>query len=322
MGGTRRLYDVVYEIYLKMRRHKITFRAVIFLRETGVQGTVKKIFCYKQAMKLWEMERLHPTEEMMENQRFLSKNKQRIQEMLKLLQDEKSRNVWKAVMRFKTKRTPIPNRYYSTNDEYFVKDIIKIASNEVFIDGGAYIGDSTQHLFDIARRKKIKIKKAILFEPNPANIAVIKRNFKNQNIRIVEKGLYDCEIMLKFELADKSLNENTRVIEGKKEDLSTIFHSLENRAYTTLPVTALDLQEECRDATFIKLCIEGSEMRALYGAQNTILRNKPKLAVCIYHNNENMVRIIEYIHQLVPEYKLYVRHHTYEMDQTVLYAVL
>lgn len=317
-----KIYHCIYAAYLFMRRHRITFRIVIFLRETGIQGKVKRLFRYSRAKERWNKEMINPTEEMIETRDFLKENKERIQNMLKLLEDEKSRRTWKAVMLFKAKRKPIPKKLYSTNDEYFVKGIIEIDDNEVFIDGGAYIGDSTQQLIDIARRKRKRIGKIVLFEPNPANVKIIKKLFNKNNIKLIERGLYDSETELKFELADENLNENTRIIEGNKEDLSTIFHSLEQRAYITLPVTTLDSQEECRDATFIKLCIEGSEMKALAGAKETILRNKPKLAICIYHNNDNMVRIIEYVHSLVPEYKLYVRHHTFEMDQTVLYAIL
>lgn len=68
--------------------------------------------------------------------------------------------------------------------------------------------------------------------------------------------------------------------------------------------------------------IEGAEMDALFVAQETIWRNHPKLAICIYHSDEDMIQIIEYVHSLVPEYKLFVRHHTRGRCETVLYAVM
>lgn len=83
----------------------------------------------------------------------------------------------------------------------------------------------------------------------------------------------------------------------------------------------IDAVPECKNATFIKMDIEGMEWDALHGAVETIKRNHPKLAICIYHSDEDMIRIVEYIHEIAPEYKLYVRHHSKREYETVLYAV-
>lgn len=74
--------------------------------------------------------------------------------------------------------------------------------------------------------------------------------------------------------------------------------------------------------TFIKMDIEGSELAALKGAANTIRSQKPKLAICIYHSPQDMLNIPIYIKSLVPEYKIYIRHYTDMMLETVCYAVL
>jgi len=78
------------------------------------------------------------------------------------------------------------------------------------------------------------------------------------------------------------------------------------------------------NVTFIKMDIEGAELNALKGAEKTLLRDKPKLAICIYHSNEDMICIAEYIHNLVPEYKLYVKQHFLfpSAASTVLYATM
>ncbi|WP_455950138.1 hypothetical protein [Eubacterium sp.] len=70
-------------------------------------------------------------------------------------------------------------------------------------------------------------------------------------------------------------------------------------------------------ATFID---DGSELRALQGAENIIKKNKPKLAISVYKNKRDILDILVYIHNLVPEYNLYLRHYSdFEYD-TVLYA--
>lgn len=58
-----------------------------------------------------------------------------------------------------------------------------------------------------------------------------------------------------------------------------------------------------------------------YVEQKTIVMHKPKLAICIYHSAEDLWRIPIYIKQLVPEYKIYIRHHTDIQYETVCYAI-
>ena len=94
----------------------------------------------------------------------------------------------------------------------------------------------------------------------------------------------------------------------------------EKKAAYQIPVINIDAIESCKEATWIKMDIEGSEMQALEGARETIKNNRPKLTICIYHSDEDMIQIIEYIHSLVPEYQLYVRHHSKDAVDTVLYA--
>lgn len=74
--------------------------------------------------------------------------------------------------------------------------------------------------------------------------------------------------------------------------------------------------------TFIKMDIEGSEQEALNGAEKVIQRDKPKLAICIYHSWEDLYEIPFLIKKMVPEYRLYIRHHSDTIFETVLYATL
>lgn len=72
--------------------------------------------------------------------------------------------------------------------------------------------------------------------------------------------------------------------------------------------------------TFIKMDVEGSELKALKGAKNTIMQQKPKLAISIYHKPMDVFEIPDYILSLVPEYKMYIRHYASDFTETVLYA--
>ena len=71
----------------------------------------------------------------------------------------------------------------------------------------------------------------------------------------------------------------------------------------------------------IKMDIEGAEKKALMGAEKIIKKHKPRLAVCVYHNFEDFLEIPELIINMVPEYKLYLRHKSNSGTDTILYAV-
>jgi len=71
---------------------------------------------------------------------------------------------------------------------------------------------------------------------------------------------------------------------------------------------------------FIKMDIEGSELKALEGARETIIRDKPQMAISVYHNFEDFYTIINYINNLNLGYKFYLRHFTIYHEETVLYA--
>ncbi|GAA4867894.1 hypothetical protein GCM10023310_54440 [Paenibacillus vulneris] len=71
---------------------------------------------------------------------------------------------------------------------------------------------------------------------------------------------------------------------------------------------------------FIKMDIEGAEVRALNGAKRTIQRFKPKLAICLYHNDADFVTIPSLIDSFGVDYEFYLGHHTAAFPETVLYA--
>ena len=72
--------------------------------------------------------------------------------------------------------------------------------------------------------------------------------------------------------------------------------------------------------TYIKMDIEGAELDTLLGAKKIITQYRPKLAVCIYHKDSDMLNIMEYLQTLNSQYKFYMRHHNCNMTETVLYA--
>lgn len=126
------------------------------------------------------------------------------------------------------------------------------------------------------------------------------------NITIVKAAAWSCETKLSFTYGDGS-SSHINVDASSQGSL--------------VQAAAIDDIKECADASFIKMDIEGSEYDALLGAYHTICKNRPKLAICIYHSEEDMLRILELISGWNLGYRFYVRHHAQKISETVLYAL-
>ena len=90
----------------------------------------------------------------------------------------------------------------------------------------------------------------------------------------------------------------------------------------TIEAASIDQMCGLEKVTFIKMDIEGSEREALKGAERVILRDKPRLAICVYHKWEDLYEIPMMVKRMAPEYRLYLRHHSDTAMETVLYAVI
>lgn len=186
-------------------------------------------------------------------------------------------------------------------EQYFAKDIIQLKDGEVFVDGGCFDFETSKLLMEKCTPSRI-----YAFEPDTNNLQKVRRaieDCKTNKVVLIQKGLWNCEDVLRFS--------------ARGDIQSRISSDGEER----IEVTALD-EVITERVTFIKMDIEGSELKALEGAKNIIQRDKPKLAICIYHKPEDTIDIPAYILSLVPEYKFYIRHYSYSAAETVLYAVL
>lgn len=292
----------VIKIYHTLRKNYVLFTFFIRLKEVGIFSTIHTFL----AKYLYAARRNGSY--FRKNEEFVNaRGEAETQILLTLLADEKSRQVWTGAMDYRVYGTFLKKNICDMKWEYFPEDITHLSEGEVFIDCGAYIGDTVQSFIDYTKKKNIKYKKIVAFEPTKDHFNQLNSFFgKRKDIICINKGISSKREIISFNIVE---NGASRIVEGSCGN-------------GHLEVIDLDSVKECRDATFIKMDIEGAEMEALKGAKNLIKKNKPKLAICIYHSNEDMHRIIRYVHELVPEYKLYVRNHSGEALDTVLYALV
>lgn len=244
-------------------------------------------------------------EEIEQSKKYFEEHKKEIEEVCSILSDEKSREVLLQKIKFLQTHDKKDRPKYSYASQYFDKELVSLTEKEVFLDCGSYRGDTVRNFVKLCHKR---YKGIVCFEPEPKNYNFLVKSAAYENVKFFRGGVWSSTTILRFL---DGIAGSSHVMKEKEEE----------EKYIEIPVYAIDNLEECRDATFIKMDIEGSEMNALLGAENTIRRNRPKLAICIYHSNEDHLRIAKWIYGLNLGYKLYIRHHTAYLEETVLYAI-
>ncbi|OBZ07885.1 hypothetical protein A8L34_24970 [Bacillus sp. FJAT-27264] len=190
----------------------------------------------------------------------------------------------------------------SKSPQYFEEEIIHLTSEEIFVDGGAYTGDTVE---EFLRNTDGKFRGIYSFEPETTKHPAFSEKFSNHdNIHLFPSGLWNEEKLLKFDSLDNGSS------------------AINQTGNSEVKVVSLDRVLSDEPVTFIKMDIEGAELMALEGARETIKKYKPKLAICIYHKPLDIVQIPLLIKKLVPEYKIYLRHYNINTYETVCYAVI
>lgn len=234
--------------------------------------------------------------------RVIQENVSKFKQAYELLQDEYSRKIFVDRLNYcisaDTKHlTPL----ISKSPQYFEKGIIYLSDDEVFIDGGSCIGDTLE---EFLRQTNGRIKHAYCFEPEKTKHKEFLSRFSAlKNVELIPCGLWSGKDELSFNAT------------------GTGSSSISRCGTVKIQVTSIDEVLQGAPATFIKMDIEGAETEALKGAENTIRRHRPKLGICVYHKPLDIAEIPLYIKELLPEYKIYLRHYNYGSSETVCYAV-
>ncbi len=172
---------------------------------------------------------------------------------------------------------------------YFDLDIIPNCDNEVFVDLGAYTGDTT---FDYINTYQ-NYKRIYCYEITKETLSILKDVLSNyKNIVYKNKAVSDQNNILY--LSESSVNASAnQALEIGTIEIESV--SLDN-----------DILEKI---DMIKMDIEGSEYKALKGAKNHIIHDKPKLLISVYHNNDDLWQIPKLIDEYNQNYKFYLRYY-------------
>jgi len=190
-------------------------------------------------------------------------------------------------------------------ESYFLDSLYQIKDGEVFVDCGAYTGDTAEQVV----KRNPRFGKIVAIEADPANFQRMKEWMGTLDTRVAAK-IEALKIAVGAERGE--LRFQTGGGEGSK--LATD---------GDVVVECVPIDELTVDAppTFIKMDIEGAEMDALAGARRVIQEHRPILSICVYHKQADLWRIPLLIHSLAEDYRFYLRAHDVDGWQLVCYAV-
>lgn len=230
------------------------------------------------------------------------KNKEKYEETYKLLDDEKSKEVFRKIINFKISFDLSFMQGFTNNfeEQYFDKALIPKIKNINFVDGGAYVGDTLPQII----KNFPDFNKIYCCEPNTLHLNIAKRNFK------------DFKDLSKIEFINCGLGEYEHL---EQEEESSNQNNCEHD-YQALNINSIDNLIQ-KKIDFIKLDIEGAELDTIKGAKQNILKNHPILTICIYHKAKDWYTIPQEVLRIRDDYKIYLRHYMEGIFETVMYFI-
>jgi FkbM family methyltransferase len=230
-----------------------------------------------------------------------------------ILRDERSKAVLRAVMMAMLTGDKKYCAAVFEKDQYFCLPRFCGSEKDLYVDAGAFCGDSAERF--IWAHNGI-FSKIYAFEPGARQFAALKARTR----RLIEEWALDSS---DIELINAGLGQNDCVMpaispSGQMTNLALGYDS--GTAETNADIVSLDsfLKGDC--VTFLKADVEGMEMQLLQGAQSTIRRYQPKISICVYHYPNDIPDITNYLADLVPDYQFALRHHSPQLMETVLYC--
>ena len=220
---------------------------------------------------------------------FFLENEESFRKAYEMLSDERSKEDFLNILRFKLSGDVKYLLKAHSEKMKLYEDVLPLSDNEAIVDLGAYDGDTIREFLTVTGGK---YKSIIALEPDEKNFRKLERKTEGlDNLTRLNLGAWDKEETLFF--AKKS-GRNSRLEEN---GIPVSFNSVDNIVKD--------------EVTFIKMDIEGAELKALDGAKNTVAKYRPKLYVCAYHRNEDMFALPFKIKELYEGYKIYFRQHPY-----------
>ena len=188
--------------------------------------------------------------------------------------------------------------------QYFAQGMFTLTDQESFFDCGAYTGDTIAGFLQATGGAYRRIWAAEPDRSNYQQLMLYLETEKLPDVEVVNKGIYNCAGNLPF------------------QEEGSMLSMISEASDSYIEVDTIDNIVAGNPVTFIKMDVEGVELQALKGAEQTIRQYKPILAISIYHKERDLIDIPAYIKKIVPEYTFFFRVHKKMAIDVVLYGVV
>ena len=219
--------------------------------------------------------------------------------------DDESLSTYRANILWRALGDPSRLPYPALRNTYFPADILALRPDEAIVDCGAFDGDTIRMTLNTLQERF-------------AALYAIEADATSLTKLAAYLATLHAELQQKIVTMQCAVGETRGTLRFSGDGSLTSKPSADGREVPCLP---LDEIFATTPVSFIKMDIEGAEHGALLGARNLIARDRPVLAVCVYHTQNDIWRIPLLVQSMAPGYALYLRSYDGDGFQTVLYAV-
>ncbi len=219
---------------------------------------------------------------------FARAHRNDIEKAYGLLSDDISRAVFKNIILFKL-TGDISLLFDCESEKSEAADILEISAGEIFLDIGAYNGDTVLQFTENCP----EYKKIYAVEPDIKNFKKLLKN---------TEGMRDT-ICLNKTVGKNNCRTTFKMTSGRNSHLSDDGRLIDQ--------VCIDELFPDGGVSYIKIDVEGAEESVILGGIKTIENFGPKLNIAAYHRNSDIFNIPILIKNIRQDYEVYLRHNPY-----------
>lgn len=221
--------------------------------------------------------------------KYVQAHQNELEAVYNMLYDDKSKQTFDSIIKYRLSGK-IDTLLQVNADRNELYNIISPTENEIYLDLGAYNGDTVTEFVNHCP----KYGKIYALEPDAKSFAKLKRTTEHlSNTECINAAIHSENTRLQFAMRG-----------GRNSSLSA-----HGKFIDAVCIDGI----RCAP-TFIKMDVEGAEEAALHGAKQTISSCKPRLAISCYHKTDDLFAIPLQVQAMRSDYKIYMRKLPYIPD--------